>query len=166
MKRFSFVRRGRAGFTLTETIFSTCIFAAVSAGIYSVFVQSQLDVRAGTSQAGFIAQARLAQQQITRIIQNGQAVAVFDQYIDIQTTTTRWRASRLTTAIPIPPPRRTTRCATPPTPLRAAKRRICAPMSCRSGTAPSSKCCRRPPYRSLSGFIWATATWMRIAMPI
>ena len=85
MNTTSFMFR-RAGFTLTETIFATCIFAAVSAGIYSVFVQSQLDIRSGTSQASFIAMARLSQQQITELIQEGQAVSIYDNYIDIQTT--------------------------------------------------------------------------------
>ncbi len=80
-KRPSWIRKN--GFSLTEVIFAVFLFALVSAGVYIVFIQTLFDVKKGTSQANFLAMARSAEGQITKIVQGGQSISVFPTYVDV-----------------------------------------------------------------------------------
>ncbi|HBA85830.1 MAG TPA: hypothetical protein DCZ95_17240 [Verrucomicrobia bacterium] len=74
------------GFTLTEVIFSVFLFTLASAGVYKTFIQTALNVKAGNSQASFVAMGRSAEQKILKYIQQARAVAPQSTYLDIMTT--------------------------------------------------------------------------------
>jgi prepilin-type N-terminal cleavage/methylation domain-containing protein len=74
------------GFTLMELIFAVFLFAMVTSGVYMIFVQSAMDVKAGLSQANFVAMARMAEEKMLKYIQEGQANDPESSYLDIMRT--------------------------------------------------------------------------------
>lgn len=74
-KRFSpvFPPRGhrRSGFSLIEVAVAMVVFALLASGVVVAFLQSVELSKAGSSQTAIVGDARLAQQKLQSIIQNG-----------------------------------------------------------------------------------------------
>lgn len=77
--------RRQSGHTLTEVLIATTVSGLVLAGAYSVFSHSARQLRAGSYQTQFNALGRNAAQKITRLIEQGKAVGLSSNGLDIMT---------------------------------------------------------------------------------
>jgi prepilin-type N-terminal cleavage/methylation domain-containing protein len=69
-------RKRNPGFTLTEVMVATVLLTLVCASVFAAFKSSLRWTRAGTSQAQFMANARIAGDNILSLIERGKSITV------------------------------------------------------------------------------------------
>ncbi len=86
MKTQTVIERRRCGFTIVEAIVACCLFSIVTGISYAFFNQCIKDSRGGASQARFLMKARYAEQKISKVIQEGEVISAYYNYLYIMSS--------------------------------------------------------------------------------